>query len=105
MSYRIASNNEIKIGDLTPLYQSTQKDILKILKERLYQVREKDRKKSKKKGAKGGHVMWYRIGILEDGTHVSQGILLSSSSDSIAWKKQLADIGRNDSGIVAVKID
>ena len=106
MAYRIANNDNIlKINDLSPLYLSTQKDIIKLLQERMYQVRDKDKKKSKKKNAKGGHVMWYRIGVLEDGTEVPQGILLSSSSDSIAWRKQLADIGRNDTNIVAVKIN
>ena len=105
MSYRITNKNIIQIKELTPLYLSTQKDVIKILEERMYTVREKDRKRSKRKNAKGGHVMWYRIGILEDGTEVPQGVLLSSSSDSVAWRKQLADINRNDTDIVAVKIN
>ena len=76
----------IEFTNMTPLYEITQKDILKILKERLYQVRKSDIKKSKRNSAKGGHVMWYRVGINKDGEEVPQGILLSSSSGTIAWK-------------------
>jgi hypothetical protein len=93
----------IEFTNLTPLYEITQKDILKILKERLYQVRKSDIKKSKRNSAKGGHVMWYRVGINQKGEEVPQGILLSSSSGTIAWKKQLANINKNDYGIIGVK--
>ena len=97
-------NNYYTIQDLTPLYQTTQKDITKILKERMYQVRKIDKSKSKRNSAKGGHVMWYRIGINQKGEEIPQGILLSSSSGKVAWRKQLADISRNDFNIIGVKI-
>lgn len=98
-----SENNINMIDDLTPLYLTTQKDIVKMLRERLYQVRSSDKNKYKKNSAKGGHVMWYRVGINEQGDEVPQGVLLSSSSGKIAWRKQLADINRNDMNIVGVK--
>ena len=57
----------IEFENLTPLYQITQKDIIKILKERMYQIRKSDINKSKRNCAKGGHVMWYRVGINQKG--------------------------------------
>ena len=59
--------------------------------------------KSKRNSAKGGHVMWYRVGINQKGEEIPQGILLSSSSGTGAWKKQLSNISKNDYGIIGVK--
>ena len=43
-----SENNINMIDDLTPLYLTTQKDIVKMLRERLYQVRSSDKNKYKK---------------------------------------------------------
>jgi hypothetical protein len=92
-----------KLNNLTPLYQTTEKDVIKILKERKYRIRQSDLKKLKRNSAKGGHILWFRIGINAKGKEIPQGVLLSSSSGNLAWKKQIANISKNDTDIIGVK--